>query len=89
MPLYEQLLAFEDYVRRCHLILWHVSCRGADKSLARTGRKQATATILWLLEATPKNFRKLSVEPGLRGSSDLLVERKMATFQLFFSFGSD
>jgi len=27
----------------------------------------------------------LSVQPGLRGSNDLRVGRKMATFQLFFS----
>ena len=31
------------------------------------------------------NFRKLSVQPGLRGSNDLRVGRKMSTFQLFFS----
>ena len=28
----------------------------------------------------------LSVQPGLRGSNDLRVGRKMATFQLFFQF---
>ena len=66
----------------------HVRClyRGADKSLARAGRKQATATKLQLLQATQKQFRKLSVQPGLlRGSNDLRVGRKMANFQLFFS----
>ena len=31
-----------------------------------------------------KNFRRMSVRPGLRGSNDLRVGRKMATFQLFF-----
>ena len=31
-----------------------------------------------------KKFRKLSVQPGLRGSNDLHVGRKMAKFQLFF-----
>ena len=31
-----------------------------------------------------KKFRRLSVQPGLRGSNDLHVRRKMATFQLFF-----
>ena len=31
-----------------------------------------------------KQFRRLSVQPGLRGSNDLRVGRKMATFQLFF-----
>ena len=40
-----------------------------------------------LLQATPKKFRSLSVQPGLRGSSDLRVGRKMATLQLFFQSG--
>jgi len=31
-----------------------------------------------------KKVRRLSVRPGLRGSNDLRVGRKMATFQLFF-----
>ena len=56
--------------------------QGADKSLARPGRKQATATKL--LQATQKKFRKLSVQPGLRGGSGFRVGQKMATFQLFF-----
>ena len=59
--------------------------RGADKSLARPWRKQATATKL--LQATQKKLRRLSVQPGLRGSNDLRVGRKMATFQLFFQLG--
>jgi len=58
--------------------------RGADKSLARPRRKKATATELQLLQATQKQFRKFSVHPGLRGSNDLLVGQKMATYQLFF-----
>jgi hypothetical protein len=61
---------------------WRCTYRGADKSLARPGRKQATATKF--LQATQKQFRKLSVWPGLRGSNDLRVGRKMATSQLFF-----
>jgi len=61
--------------------------RGADKSLARPGRKQATVTKLSLLQATQKKFRRLYVQPGLRGSSDLRFRRKMATFQLFFQLG--
>ena len=32
-----------------------------------------------------KNFRRLSVQPGLRSCNDLSVGQKMATFQLFFS----
>ena len=31
-----------------------------------------------------KNFRNLSVQPGICGSNDLRVGRKMANFQLFF-----
>ena len=82
-----------------------INLRGsADKSLARQGRKQATATKLGIYSthsprssihflARCSNFckplikkcRKLSVQPGLRGSNDLGVGRKMATFQLFFS----
>ena len=31
-----------------------------------------------------KKFRRLSVQPGLRGSNDLRVGRKMATYNLFF-----
>ena len=64
--------------------------QGADKSLARPERKQATATKLQLLKATQKKkkpFRRISVQPGLRGSSDLRIGRKMATFQLFFQSG--
>jgi len=76
--------------------------RGADKSLARPGRRQATATKLGIYSTySPrssinflahcssfckplKKIRSLSVQPGLRGSNDLRVGRKMATFQLFF-----
>ena len=76
---------------------------GAVKSLARPGRKQATATKLGIYSThsprssihflvhcsnfykpLKKKFRRLSVQPGLRGSNDLRVGRKMATFQLFF-----
>jgi len=78
--------------------------RGAYKSLARPGRKQATATKLGIYSThstrssihflarysnfcrpLKNKFRRLSVQPGLRGSNDLRVGRKMATFQLFFS----
>ena len=77
---------------------------GADKSLARPGRKHATATKLGISSTYSQrssihfltrccNFCKplknklgmLSVQPGLRGSNDLRVGRKMANFQLFFS----
>jgi len=39
------------------------------------------------LQATQNKFRKLSVQPGLRGSNDLHVGRKMATFQLLLQSG--
>ena len=57
--------------------------RGADKSLARPGKKEATATFA--SHSKEKKFSRLSVQPGLRGNSDLRVGRKMATFQFFFS----
>ena len=77
---------------------------GADKSLARPRRKQATATKIGIYstyspwssihflarcsnfcKTLKKKFRRLSVQPGLRGSNDRRVGWKMATFQLFFS----
>jgi len=79
---------------------------GADKCLARPGRKRATATKLGIYATyfprssihflahcfnfckPLKKFRTLSVQPGLRGSNDLRVGRKMATFQLVFSPGN-
>ena len=61
--------------------------RCADKSLARPGRNQTTATKLQLFQATQTKFRTLSVQPGLRGSNDIRAGRKMATFQLFFQSG--
>ena len=77
---------------------------GADKILARPGRKQATpnkigiystyspwSSIHFLARCSnfckpvkKKKFRRLSLQPGLRGSNDLRVGRKIATFQLFF-----
>ena len=40
--------------------------------------------LLYLLQATKKKFRRLSIQPGIRGSNDLRVAWKMATTQLFF-----
>jgi len=34
-----------------------------------------------------KKISRLSAQPGIRGSNDLRVGRKMATFQLFFQSG--
>ena len=64
--------------------------QGADKSLARPGRKQATfdQRLTSVSHSKKKKFRRLSVQPGLRSSHDPRVGRKMATFQLFFSVGS-
>ena len=74
----------------------------ADKSLARQGRKQATATKLGIYStysprssihflarcstsaSHSKKIRRLSVQPGLRGSNDIGVGRKIGNFQLFF-----
>jgi hypothetical protein len=63
------------------------SYRGADKSLAQPGRKQATATKLWLLQATQEKFRRLSVQPGLRGSNDLHVRTKNGDLSIVFQSG--
>ena len=102
----EVLLQDFDRVYRssfCLRLLSLLYKRGADKSLAWPGRKQATATKLGIYstystrssihflarfpnfcKALKKKFRRLSVEPGLRGSNDLRVGRKMAPLQLFF-----
>ena len=61
--------------------------RVADKSLVRPGRKQSTATKLELLQATQKQFRRFSVQPGFWGNKYLRVVRKIATFQFFFQSG--
>ena len=85
------------------LLLLRVMIRGgADKALARPGRKQATETKLGIYSTySPrssvnffarcsnfckaiKKFRTLSLQPDLRGSNDLHVGQKMATF-IFFS----
>ena len=61
--------------------------RGADKYLARPGRKklQRPNSNFWKL-LKKKKFRTLSVQPGLCGSNDLRVGWKMATFHFFFSY---
>ena len=70
----------------CALLRYHAAYRGANKSLARPGRKQATATKLWLSQATQKKNQKF-VRPtrSLGGNNNLGVGRKMSTFQLFLS----
>jgi hypothetical protein len=59
--------------------------RGADKSLARPGRKQRPNSNF--RKPLKKKIRYLSVQPGLRRSNNLRVGRKMATFQFFFQSG--
>ena len=56
-----------------------VNYGGTDKSLARRGGKQATATKLRLLQAIQKQFRRLSVQPGFR------VDQKWRPSNCFFS----
>jgi hypothetical protein len=68
-----------------HLQYFPSTYQGADKSLARPGRKQATATKLWLLQTTQKKLRRSSFQPGLRRNNDFRVGRIVANFQLFFS----
>ena len=76
---------------------------GADKSLAQPGRKQTTATKIWIYSTysprssihflarcfnfckpLKKNSECCPFQSGLRGSNDVRVGRKIATFQLFF-----
>ena len=56
--------------------------RGADKSLIRPGRKQATPTKLIFCKPLKKKKNQKVVR-----SNDPRVGRKMATFQLFFQSG--
>ena len=62
----------------------HDKYRGADKSLARPGMKQAYSDQTLTFASHKKKIRNLSVQPGLHGSNVIHVGRKMATFQLFF-----
>ena len=66
-------------------VLYFHLYRGAGKSLARSGRKQAPATKLYRKPTPPKKNQKVYRPIG---SNYLRVGRKMATFQLFFSVGS-
>ena len=62
--------------------------RGADKSLARPGGETSYSDqTLTFSSHSKKKIRRLSVQPGLHGSNDLRVGRKMGTFQLFFQSG--
>ena len=78
----------KDWKRR-RRVASEVICtyRSADKSLARPGRKQATVTKYNFCKPLKKKIRKLYLKPGLRGSNDLRVGQKMATFQMFFQTG--
>ena len=59
--------------------------RGADKSLAPTRKETSCSNqTLTFANHSKKKCRNLSVQPDIRGSNDVGVGRKMATFQLFF-----
>jgi hypothetical protein len=60
--------------------------RGADKSLARPGRKKLQRPNSKFCKPS-KKFRMFSVQPGLRYSNGLRIRRKIATFQLFLQSG--
>ena len=61
--------------------------RGADKSVARPGRKQTTATKLYILQATKKKIQNV-VRPTRSPRQQWPPRRtKMATFQLFLQSG--
>ena len=60
--------------------------QGADKSLARPGRKQATATKLLILQDTQKKkIRRLSVQPISAAAMTSASEEKWRPFNYFFS----
>ena len=62
--------------------------RRVDKSLARPGRKKSYSDqTLTFARHSKKKIESLSVQPGLCGSKNLRVGRKMATFQFFFQSG--
>ena len=63
----------------------HTSNRGADKSLARPGRKQATVTKL--LQATQKQFRSLPSNQFSAAAMTSASEEKWRPFNCF-SVGS-
>ena len=51
-------------------------------------RKETSYSDQTLTSAShSKQFRRLSVQPGLRASNNIRVGRKMATFQLFYKSG--
>jgi len=108
LPLYIKWWVYYYILNYQSIIIYHMISllRGcANKSLARQGRKQATATKLGIYSTyspwssihflarcsnfckplKKKKIRRLSAQPGFRGSNDLRVGRKMATDQLFFS----
>ena len=61
----------------------------ADKSLARPGRKQATATKLYLLQATQKKIQKV-VRPTRSPRQQWPPRRtKNGDLSIVFSVGSD
>ena len=105
--------SYSSYLKQVLRMIYSVNCftvflktetrGGADKSLARPGRNQATVTKFGIYSTySPRSsvhyltrcsnfckplkkiFRNLSVQPGLRGSNDFRVGRKMANFQFFF-----
>ena len=61
--------------------------RGADKSLARPRRKQATVIKLLTFTSHSKKIQKVVRPTRSHGSNNLHVGRKMATFPLSFQSG--
>jgi len=62
-----------------------LSTRGADKSLARPGRKQATATKLYLLQATQKNSEGCPSNQVSAAAMTSASDEKWRPFSCFFS----
>ena len=59
--------------------------RGADKSLARPGRKQATATKLWLLQSTQKKWDHCPSNQVSAAAMTSASDKKLWPLNCFFS----
>jgi len=69
----------------CNIPMWKLFYRGADKFLlARPGRKQATATKLWLLQATQKNSEGCPSNQASVAAMTSTLDEKWWPFNCFF-----
>jgi hypothetical protein len=81
-------ILFLAFIYFSYLPIIHSIYRGADKSLARPGRKEATATKLLLLQATQK--KNSEVCPSNQVSAAAMTsasDEKWRLFNCFFQSG--